>query len=220
VPPWRRWRARTRGRRRRRRRCAFRLRLCGRCDTGRRRRFGLHRRSGRRNWRLRLDRRSSRRNWRLRLHGCRRRGDRGLRRNRRRRGRRSGALRRCGCRRLMSWGWRLVRRRRRRRRCGRLWRCDVRRWRNSMRRWWQRRRGMRCRRSNFGGRRVCGGRRALRRRLGFAVIRLRHNQRPGLRVQGWACKLHRRKSCRGKQHETKSGHDDLDPRQIIDNKIR
>jgi hypothetical protein len=193
VPPWRRWRARTRGRRRRRRRCAFRLRLCGRCDTGRRRRFGLHRRSGRRNWRLR--------------------------RNRRRRGRRrSGPLRRCGCRRLMSWGWRLVRRRRRRR-CGRLWRCDVRRWR-SMRRRWRRRRGLRCRRSNFGGRRVCGGRRALRRRLGFAVIRLRHNQRPGLRMQGWACKLHRRKSCRGKQHETKSGHDDLDPRQIIDNKIR
>ncbi len=138
MPPWRRWRACSRGWRRSRRRCAFRLRLCGWCDTGRRRRFRLDRRSGRRNWRLRLDRRSSRRNWRFRLHGCRRWGDRGLRRNRRRRGRRSGGpLRRCGYRRLMSWGRRLVRRRRRRRRCGRLWRCGVRRWRNSMWRWWR-----------------------------------------------------------------------------------
>jgi hypothetical protein len=32
-----------------------------------------------------------------------------------------------------------------------------------------------------------------------------------LRVRYGACEVHRRESGRGKQHETKFGHDDLDP---------
>jgi hypothetical protein len=41
-----------------------------------------------------------------------------------------------------------------------------------------------------------------------------------LGVRRRAYELHRRKSRRGEQHETKFCHDGLSPRKIIDNKIR
>jgi hypothetical protein len=40
-------------------------------------------------------------------------------------------------------------------------------------------------------------------------VRLRHNQRRGLCVRWSGYQWQRRKSCRGKQHETKFCHDDL-----------
>ena len=46
-----------------------------------------------------------------------------------------------------------------------------------------------------------------------------HNQRRVLRMRWHANELHRRKSCRGKQHETKFCHDGLGPRKIIGKKI-
>jgi hypothetical protein len=71
-----------------------------------------------------------------------------------------------------------------------------------------------------------GGRRSLRRCFGFSIgtnffLRpgLRHNQRRGLRVRWRGCKLHRGKSRRGKQHETKFCHEDLGSRKIIGNEF-
>ena len=148
---------------------------------------------------------------RRRTHGC---------RGRRRRGR--------------SMGWRRGRWRRARRRC-----CCGRRRRYGLGGAAQRggagrggggggaggvRPGGRARRCGSGRCRARFGRGAfrwgsLRRRLGFSIgtklgirLSLRHHQRCGLRVRWRACELHRRQSRRGKQHETKVGHDDVNPR--------
>ncbi len=80
-------------------------------------------------------------------------------------------------------------------------------------------------------RRRCGWRGGARRRCLRCFLRLWlsvgaklffglcHNQRRVLRMRWHACELHRRKSCRGKQHETKFCHDGLGPRKIIGKKI-
>jgi hypothetical protein len=121
-------------------------------------------------------------------------------------GRRSRTLRPFGGRRKM-----------RRRGCSR--RRGPRRWRYGFR--WRRWRFGRGRRGS-GLRRRGVRRRCALRRLLFAllVLGLRHHHRRGLCVRGRTRKVHRRKSGRGKQHETKFGHDDVSPRQIIENKIR
>ncbi len=95
------------------------------------------------------------------------------------------------------------------RRCGVRWRgrCGAR------RRGRRRRRGvLRCHRG-----RLARGRRALWRREFFSIGMafaggLRHHHRCGLGLRWRKSEWHRRKSCRGKQHETKVGHDDLGPR--------
>jgi len=170
------------------------LRLDGRRGIGRRRRFWRSRwgRGGRGSRRhgTRWRGRRGRSVWRL----CRRRSG-ALRRGRR--GRSGSRCRSCG---------------RRRRRCGPGRRC-----------------GRRCgalRGGCCGRCRVRWGWRAFRRRslwwsalrglLGFSIgtefrvrLRLRHHQRCGLRVRWRAHELHRRQSCRGKQHEPKFCHDDF-----------
>jgi hypothetical protein len=199
----RRWRScATGGLRCCRSRGAFLCRLCGRRGAGRSR-FRLDRFRSRG---LRLSRRGSGgRRW-LRLNRCRNGGRRWFRGSRRRRcRRRGGTLRRCGCRRLMWWGRCRVRRRRRGRRGRWLWcrSCGVRR-----------------RSCGLGWCRV--RRRCLWRffRLWLAiradfVLRLRHNQRRGLRMRRRAYELHCRKSRRSEQRETKFCHDDLSPRKIL-----
>ena len=190
----RRWRScATGGLRCCRSRDAFLCRLCGRRGAGRSRWLRLNRfRSGRSRG-LRLSRRGSGgRRW---LRGSRRRRCR----------RRGGTLRRCGCRRLMRWGRRRVRRRRRGRRGRGLWRRSC---------------GVRRRSRGLGWCRM--RRRCLRRffRLWLAVradfvLRLRHNQRCGLRMRRRAYELYCRKSRRSEQHETKFCHDDLSPRELL-----
>jgi hypothetical protein len=189
----RRWRSRaTGGLRRCRSRDALLRRLCGRRGAGRCR-FRLDRFRSGRSRRLRLSRRG----------GGRYRWFRGSRRRRCRR--RRGTPRRCGCRRLMRWGRCRVRRRRRSRRGRGLWRRSC---------------GVRRRSRGLGWRRVRRG--SLRRlfRLWLAVradfvLRLRHNQRCGLRMRRRAYELYCRKSRRSEQHETKFCHDDLSPRKLL-----
>jgi hypothetical protein len=212
------------------RRCAARRRWCGSaCRWRRRRNLGLRRR-----WRQRLFCADGRlRCWRrapLLYRGRPARGSRWLRRNRRRRGRRWRGARRWSRDRRLMWRrrhgrsgvrrrshWWLMRRWRRRwcrpgwrrrRRCRSGRRCRD--WR---RRPWRRRWGWR------GTRRLWRGRwRSLRRRLRFPIrtdfVGLRDHQRRGLPMRRRGCELHRRKSRRGKQHETKVGHDDLYPLKI------
>jgi hypothetical protein len=142
-------------------------------------------------WRSSRRRRRRRRMWRWRR---RRRGTHRCRGRWRRRFRRGGRRRR---RRLPNLGLR-------RRRCGPWWRSGTR-----------GRARMRC---------GCG-RRALWRSLGLALwwpfgpslgtdfaLRLRNDDRPGLRLRRRARELHRRQGGRGKQRDTKVCHDDLGPR--------
>jgi hypothetical protein len=184
------------------------LRLCGRRSAGR----------GRRLWRCRR-RYGRRRSW---MRWCGRRG-RHVRRwrhgrcraRRRRCGRRSGSVRRRSGRRRRRCGSgrRGGRRRGTRRRCcsgrrGTRWGCCS--GRRRARRW-----------------RRCLRRGCLRWRLGFSIGTdfagggcLRHHHRCGLRVRWRVDELHRRQSCRGKQHEPKFCHGGFGPRKIFGNKVR
>ena len=161
----------------------------GRCSWLRLNGHGSGRRSG-----FRLNRHGSgsgRRFWRNRRCS----GRRGwLRRSRRRRCRRGdGTLRWCGGGRLMRRGRYRVRGRRRSR---------------GRRGFWWRRCGVRRRCCGLGRCRMSGRRFRLSVRTDFGLC-LRHNQRCGLGVRRRACELHRRKSRRGEQHETKFCHDGL-----------
>jgi hypothetical protein len=135
---------------------------------------------------------------------------------RRRRGVRGRCRRRCGAlrrRRRGRSGSGGRSRGRRRRRGGPGWCCG-------------RRRGTWRRRCRVRRWRSCLRRSALRGRLGFAIGTefagrrgLRHHQRCGLRVRWRAYELHRRQSCRGKQHEPKFCHDGFGPRKIFGRKV-
>jgi hypothetical protein len=135
-------------------------------------------------------------------------------------------------RRRRMWRWR--RRRRRTHRCRGRWRRRFRRGGRRRRRRLpnlglrrRRRRGPWWRSGTRGRARMrCGcGRRALWRSLGLALwwpfgpslgtdfaLRLRNDDRPGLRLRRRARELHRRQGGRGKQRDTKVCHDDLGPR--------
>ena len=104
-----------------------------------------------------------------------------------------GTLRWCGGGRLMRRGRYRVRGRRRSR---------------GRRGFWWRRCGVRRRCCGLGRCRMSGRRFRLSVRTDFGLC-LRHNQRCGLGVRRRACELHRRKSRRSEQHETKFCHDGL-----------